>query len=263
MDNYFLLAFVLWPLVVLLAALLNMLIWWTFSWTELIMDYVVGFVIGAVVYAYISGTTSWPVALLLVMSQGLLGVLRLGGFLADPVQFFWVSAGATLGATLLAAALDRGAVAAGKTMSFPRALLSLVILPFKAPFALLTSGVGLLIFLAGVVRSFFGDDGRVGFLAGMLYAEWDRSNTDGEWTTTIGCTTQSWKNKFEGVMEHELYHSRQYIYLHDWLIPAWVVGEVLRLIAGKDQKANPIERAAYTIDDHDTAAPAPAAPSTP
>lgn len=244
-DNYFLVALLYWPLALLIAAGLNMLIWWTFSWSELLMDYAIGVVIGTLFFVYTHGSTSWPVAGLLIMSHGLFGVLHVTGSLADPGQFFWASAGATVGCSLIAAALDRAAVKAGKTMTFPRALLSLLIFFFKAPFSLVTSAVGLLIWLAGLIRSFIGTGGAVGFLAGVLYAEWNNTDTSGEWTTTVGFTVHSWKNTFDDVMEHELYHSRQCIYLHDWMIPAWLLGELLRVIFRRGQKDNPIERAAY------------------
>ena len=117
---------------------------------------------------------------------------------------------------------------------------------------------GLLIWLAGVVRSFFGTGGRVGFLGGIFYTEWNRDDTDGEWTTTVGCTVQSWKNRFSRVIQHELYHTRQCIYLHDFMMPAWLVGELVRVIASRTaNRDNPIERAAYVIDDHMTPAATP------
>lgn len=46
MDNFFVLAFVFWPVVVLLCAGINMLATRTFSWSELVFDYVIGLLMG-------------------------------------------------------------------------------------------------------------------------------------------------------------------------------------------------------------------------
>jgi hypothetical protein len=261
-DNYFLLALLLWPAAILVAALLNMLVWWTFSWGELVMAYLVGVAIGSIAFVGLGGTPSAATGFFLMMSQGVPGVLRWRGGLSDPAIFFWVGAGSTVGAVLVAALLDRVTLAIDKEMTAGGVAVSVLTFPFKAPFCLVTSAAGLLIWLAGVVRSFFGTDGRIGFLGGILYAEWDRGDTNGEWTTTIGCTVQCWKNKFSGVIQHELYHTRQCIYFHDFMIPAWLVGELVRLIASRTaNRDNPIERAAYVIDDHMTGTPA--TPATP
>jgi hypothetical protein len=46
MDQYALVVFLFWPLVVIACALLNMLAQWSLSWSELILDYFAGVVIG-------------------------------------------------------------------------------------------------------------------------------------------------------------------------------------------------------------------------
>jgi hypothetical protein len=68
----------------------------------------------------------------------------------------------------------------------------------------------------------------------------------------------------DSIIDHELYHSRQYIYLHDWLTPTWLLGGIWGLFsaraAGKSvtfeffsaasnsrELGNPLERAAYRI----------------
>lgn len=61
--------------------------------------------------------------------------------------------------------------------------------------------------------------------------------------------------------KHELYHTRQYIYMSDWLIPFWLVGAIWGAISGasagedagrmataaKGHVGNPIEIAAYKL----------------
>ena len=58
-DNVWLLAFLIWPAVIIGAALLNMLISWTFSWSELVMDYLIGAVIGVCFYFGMNGEVIW------------------------------------------------------------------------------------------------------------------------------------------------------------------------------------------------------------
>jgi hypothetical protein len=248
MDSYALVALVLWPATVLLAALLNMLVSWTFSWGELILDALAGFLIGSVFYVAYDGRPDAAVSVLLVLSHGLFGVLHVAGvgLVADPKDAFLLSAFWTVLGTTLSGALDRGAVALGAEGGVGGFFLSLLIFLIKAPFALVTSSVGLLLWLIGLFRS-LAPGGKVGFAGGIFWAEWNNTSTSGEWTTSFGVAVHSWKNAFSLAMAHELYHTRQYIYLRDWLMPFWVLGEVVRLIARNSNKANPIEAAAYNL----------------
>jgi hypothetical protein len=252
-----------WPGVVLASAVINMLIWSSFSWSELILDYLIGVTLGL---CYVMGVerNAGPIAhFFLVMSHGLAGVLfTFHAF--DKDVFLWVSAIMTVGSTIIAAALDRAAVALGKTMSPGTGLFSSLIFLFKLPFTLVTSAVSMLFFLVGAIRS-AGPNGRVGFIAGVFYVEWNTASATTS-ATTLGWCVQVWQGKFECVIEHELYHSRQYIYLRDWLIPAWIVGGIWGIIssaiAGETsllcfqaakfdrEVGNPIERAAYGISGY-------------
>ena len=264
MDNVFLLALVFFPAALIVAALLNMLVWWSFSWSELVFDYLAGVAIGLSFYFATQPDAGGAAKFFLVWSQGIFGVLHIVGAITDRAMLFYASAGTMVGATLVAALLDRAAVAIGKEQSLWGGLFSILVFPLKAPFSLLTTGIGLLFFLVGIFRS-IGENGRVGFLAGVLYVEWNTS-TDSSSATTVGGVVQIWNGKFEALIEHELYHSRQYIYLHDWLIPAWLLGGIWGLIssaatgsfalrcfqAAKHDKevGNPIERAAYGISGY-------------
>lgn len=248
MDSYALVALVLWPATVLLAALLNMLVSWTFSWGELIIDYIAGFLIGSVFYVAYDGKPDAAVQVLLVLSHGLFGVLHAAGasLVADPQDAFLLGATWTVLGTTLSAALDRAATALGAEGGVGGFFLSLLIFLIKAPFALVTSGIGVFLWLICLFRS-LAPGGKVGFAGGVFWCEWNNTDTNGEWTTSFGVAVQSWKNTFAKCMAHELYHTRQYIYLRDWLMPFWVIGELVRLIAGRSNKANAIEAAAYDL----------------
>lgn len=215
-DNLALVTLVLWPAVILTAALLNMLFAWTFSWSELVIDYLVGVVSGLSFYFGTNGSVSGVEHFFLMVSTGLFGLLKWAGIaaLADPQTLFLVSAGAVIGATLLTAALDHGALALGNQMSVGGGLLSALIFPLKLPFALVTSAVGLLLGIIGTIVGLANRKGGFGFLGGVLYFEW---GLPGLHATTFGCVVNVFAGKMSSVLGHELYHSRQYIYLHDWL----------------------------------------------
>lgn len=266
MDNPALQILLLWPTAVIACALLSMAIWKTFSWSELIFDHITGIVIGAIAVAALAPGASPAVKFMLLPSHGLIGLLHLAGVkaLADPVTFFWASSLCMLGATVLGAALDHAAVAIGPEPGAGSILLAVLMLPLKMCFAPLTTGVGLLFFLVGAVRALF-PNGSVGFAAGVVYVQWDTSDKSYSAATTLGGTVQVWRGELKHLMDHELYHTRQYIYLHDWMIPMWLLGGIWGLIssavadpevklkcfqaARKGQKGigNPIEAAAYNI----------------
>jgi hypothetical protein len=238
-----------------------MLIWRAFTWSELIFDGLAGLAIGL---CYVLGSeprAGFPAQLFLVMSHGLPGLLFLGGAL-DKTALLWTSLAMVVSSTVIAAALDHAALAIGKSRSVGGGLFSGLVFLFKAPFSLVTSAAGLLFVLVGIIRAAVSPNCRIGFLAGMLYVEWDTSNGMTS-ATTVGFTVQVWSGQFERVIEHELYHSRQYIYLHDWLVPAWLLGGIWGLIssaaagqpslrcfqAAKPDReiGNPIERAPYRL----------------
>jgi hypothetical protein len=242
LQNFWLLSFAIWPGIVLLSALLNMGIWGEFGFTELIVDYVIGFTLGIFFWFYVhNDERSFVKSFFLVFSHGLFGVLRIFNVIPNNKTLFWWAASCTVGATLLTAALDHAAVGIGTTMSAGGVVIGILIFILKAPFALFTSAIGLLIFIAGLFNDGIGD-GRSGFLGGVVYTEWSPTTADTH-ATTVGCTVHCWKNTFSSVMEHELYHSRQYIYMRDWLIPSWCVCFIFAG-AGND---NPIEVVAYKI----------------
>ncbi|PKM44475.1 MAG: hypothetical protein CVV05_12085 [Gammaproteobacteria bacterium HGW-Gammaproteobacteria-1] len=218
-DNVALVALVLWPAVILIAALINMLFAMTFSWSELVIDYLIGVVIGVCFYFGTTGQVSGIEHFFLMLSTGLFGLLKWAGVdaLADPQVLFLVAAGSVIGATLLTAALDYAALALGTTMSVGGGFLSAFIFLLKAPFAMVTTVVGLVIGLIGVIVGLVNGKGGFGFLGGVFYFEWGRGGPGDVHATTFGSVVNVFAGKMSSVMAHELYHSRQYIYLHDWL----------------------------------------------
>lgn len=215
-DNVALVALVLWPAVILVAALINMSFVWTFSWSELVIDYLIGVVIGVGFYFGTTGQVSGVEHFVLMLSTGLFGLLKWIGVVAfaDPQVFFLVAAGSVIGATLLTSVLDYAALALGTTMRVRGGFISVFIFLLKAPFALVTSAVGLVIGLIGLIVGLANGKDGVGFFGGVFYFEWGRS---GMLATTFGSVINVFAGRMSPVMAHELYHSRQYIYLHDWL----------------------------------------------
>lgn len=99
-------------------------------------------------------------------------------------------------------------------MSVGGGFLSFLIFLFKAPFAMVTSAVGLLIGIIGIIIGAIAGNPGFGFLGGILYFEWGFS---GHYGTTFGFVVNVFKGNMAKMIDHELYHSRQYIYMHDWL----------------------------------------------
>lgn len=266
-DNFFLCAFIFWPLVIVIAALLNMAVSAVFSWSELVLDAVAGILVGIFFHMGTAKNAGAGAEFMLVFSQGLPGLLHWWDIkpFDTRASMFLVSSIWIVGSTFLAAVFDRLAVAIGKQMSVGGGFFSILPFACKFPFALVTTAVGLLFFLVGIFRS-IGKNGRVGFLAGVAYVEWDTSSASSSSATTIGGTVQIWFGKFEALIEHELYHTRQCIYLHDWMIPMWLVGGIWGLIssaidgnasfgcfkaARHDRElGNPIECAPYRISKY-------------
>ena len=149
-DNVWLLAFLIWPAVIIGAALLNMLVSWTFSWSELVMDYLIGVVIGVCFYFGMNGEVKWFEHLFLMVSLGLFGLLKWVGvsYFADPqTLFLWtvVSIGIAVPLTggLDWATVEIGDSSGGRRVG--RGILSFFIWTLKAPFTLITPAVGLLV----------------------------------------------------------------------------------------------------------------------
>jgi hypothetical protein len=247
-TNYWLVSLVFWPAAVLVAALADMAIWAEFSITELLVDYVIGFAIGSFFFLFTDAEPddrSWWRSLLMVWSQGIFGLLGMTSLFPSTATLFWWSAGSMIGSTTLCAALDHAAVGIGGTMTAGGVVLSVLLFLLKAPFSLISTGVGLLIWIAGLCHSGAANAGA-GFLAGVTYEEWNRTAPkSGTLATTVGATVHCWKRPFGETMKHELNHSRQYIYMHDWLIPAWAI--CWAVTGGKAGKENPIENVAYGI----------------
>jgi hypothetical protein len=241
-QNFWLLSFAIWPGVVLVSALLNMAIWAEFGWSELIVDYVIGFTLGVCFWWFVrSEQRSFAPSFFLVFTHGLFGLLRIVNVIPDTKRLFWWSAGATIGCTVLTAALDHAAVGIGTTMSGGGAALGVLIFLLKLPFALFSTAIGLLIFIVGLIHAAAASNAGAGFLGGVTYEEWN--TTKPNWATTVGATVHCWQGTFSDVMKHELYHSRQYIYMRDLLIPSWAV---CWTFSGQGDK-NPIEVVAYKI----------------
>ena len=289
LDNVYFLMFAAWPGVLLLCALFSMLCQWSFSWSELIFDYLGGMVIGLCFYF---GTEKKPhevAEFFLVFSQGLPGLLHVAGMKALQARdtYFLVSAVWIGGSAVLASLLDLATRKIGLTMSVGGGLLSILIALLKLPFSLCTTAVGLLFFLAGliwfIVKKAQEDATkpdtqchvRLGFLGGVPYVEWNTNVSPGNYSaTTVGSMFNVWFGRASDVVKHELYHTRQCIYFHDWMIPFWLLGGLWGMISAAIANAtkaatepdievlksfhtaqrgkevgNPMERAAYAAGD--------------
>lgn len=275
-ENGTLIAFAIWPAVIVGSALINMLISWTFSWSELIIDYMIGVVIGITFYYGTVGEVTGVEHFFLTVSTGIFGLLKWVEVekLREPETLFLVCAVATVGSVLLTAALDRGAAALKNPESPGGVILSILIFPMKAPFALITSLLGLILggigMIAMAIRKSSASPGAVtkggvAFIGGTIFFDWGLS---GRHATTFGSVVNVFKGRTAKVIEHELYHSRQYIYLRDWLgvfyftiAGIWgIVSSAIAAATGKNpsfqtahffradsskEVGNPLERAAY------------------
>jgi len=97
---------------------------------------------------------------------------------------------------------------------------SLLLFPVKVCFAWVTGGIGFLIWIVGVIWAAAGT-GKAGFAGGVFFDEFAPGAGDPP-ATTLGFTIHTWSH--DTPFEHELYHTRQHIYMSDWLIPFWCVG---------------------------------------
>jgi hypothetical protein len=145
-------------------------------------------------------------------------------------------------------------------------LVSSLIFLIKAPFALFTTTVSLIIFflLSGIWVAFARTKTRIGFLGGALYIEWNSGGAS-SFATTLGTTINCWVGDLSILIRHELYHTRHYMVLRDWFIPFWILGGVWGWLSAPVSKTpfdiryfqaahhskevgNPLERAAYRKD---------------
>jgi hypothetical protein len=83
---------------------------------------------------------------------------------------------------------------------------------------MITTIVGLLIMIIGLIaraaKSSDNGDKWFVFTGGALFLGW---GSTGEYATTFGGVVNVFEGKIAKVIKHELYHTRQYIYMHDWL----------------------------------------------
>ena len=267
LGNVYLLTLVFWPLVVLLAAGLNMLISWTFSWQELVIDIFIGMAIGLCFYFGTTGLTEEHAGVqhfFLSVSIGLFGVLKWIGVetFQDHVTLFWVSSISVICATAICAALDRVALQViGREGDVCSGLWSLLEVGIKAPFGIYTTMVG---FVIGTIGLFVAcakkPDGGFGFIGGVVYSQWGLA---GEHATTFSSWVNLFRGKISNVIDHELYHTRQYIYMQDWLgVVYFTIGAIWGIVSSAISSnptdltysfradgnvGNPIEVAAYKL----------------
>jgi len=265
-GNVFLVIFLFWPGVTIGAALLNMLITFKFSWSELIIDYLIGLAIGICFYYGTIGDVSHAEHFFLMVSTGVAGLFKWVGIWPKMSvgEFFMICAIWPASAVIVTALLDYAAVSIGWVSGQTGAktgnvFLSILLLGCKWPFALITSVVGLVIGLIGmIVRATQNNPqgGGFGFVGGAFWFEWGL-NTN-KHATTFGCVINVFKGEISDVLGHELVHTRQYIYMHDWLgvfyfTIAGIWGAISREVAtnpgdagyfrahGTDEIGNPIE----------------------
>lgn len=249
-SNFFFLTFLLWPLVTIGSSLLNMAIWGKFHWAEpFIMAPLAGMGIGAAAWWALQpgpgGAVGFVRGLITIMSHGVFGIVRLAGPLGDPLTFFCWSAGAVVLCTILAAAIDHAASAIGPTGAGAVALGIFTFL-LKAPFCLISTVVGLLIFIVGAIHAAASSNAGAGWAGGVSWEEWSKSAGGNVWATTVGATVHCWQGPITSVFEHEMHHTRQCIYFHDWMIPSWVIGEIGHAATGQNN-GNPLENVPYQI----------------
>ncbi|MBV8880348.1 MAG: hypothetical protein JO332_10310 [Planctomycetaceae bacterium] len=246
LDNLYFQMFAAWPGILLLCALFSMLCQWSFSWSELILDYLAGMVIGLCFYLGTEKKAPEAAQFFLIFSQGLPGVLHVAGVKALQARdtLFFVSSAWVGGAVVLASLLDLATRKIGLSMSAGNGALSILIALLKLPFSLCTTAVGLLFFLAGLfwfIVKKAQDDGKdpakrcyvgLGFMGGVPYVEWNTNVSPGNYSaTTIGAMFNVWYGRASDVVKHELYHTRQYMYFHDWMIPFWLLGGLWGMIS--------------------------------
>jgi hypothetical protein len=267
LGNVYLLTFLFWPLVVLVAAGVNMLISSTFSWQELVIDTLIGMAIGLCFYFGTTGLTDDHAGVqhfFLSVSIGLFGLLKWIGVEAfqDHVTLFWVSSISVVGATAVSAGLDRVAVQViSREGDVCSGLWSLLEIGIKAPFGIFTTVVGMAIGIIGLfVACAKKPDGGFGFIGGVVYTQWGLA---GKHATTFSSYINVFEGKINTVIDHELYHTRQYIYLQDWLGTVYfTIGAIWGLISSAassnpmdlghafradGEVGNPIEIAAYKL----------------
>ena len=85
-----------------------------------------------------------------------------------------------------------------------------------------------MIWLVGFFNAIFGK-GEAGFAGGVFLHRVLPGGGKGLHATTVGFTVHAWYGDMP--FKHELYHTRQYIYLSDWLIPFWCLGLLWGLVS--------------------------------
>jgi hypothetical protein len=287
MDNAYFVSLLAWPGVIVGCALINMLCQWSFSWSELVLDYLAGIAVGLCFYFGTKTDADGAAHFFLVFSQGLFGLLHVleVDALKDRADLFAISAGCLGGSVLLAGLLDLASRAISTEMTVGNGLLSILIAPLKLPWSFCTTAVGTLLFLAGLVWYIICkakedkndpttiDKAGIGHMGGIAYIEWNPKAAPDFKATTLGATVMVWSGSVKDVIKHELYHTRQYAYLHDWMIPFWLLGGLWGMISAAIHNAanaktdpdipvfcsfsaarhdkevgNPLERAAYAAD---------------
>lgn len=242
MDNVLFVTLVFWPVVVLFCAGINMAVSWTFSWSELVFDVLIGVVAGYFLFAGSDAEAHAAEVFFMIFSHGLFAWLYAAsdGFRAavgGVSAFFWLMAGIRVGATLWAAAWDHLSARLGAKLEWGPFFFSFVLAPVKLPFALVTSAVGFLIWLAGAAWATFGK-GKAGFAGGVFFTEFVPSYARGHHATTVGSTVHCWIGGMP--FKHELYHTRQYIYMSDWLIPFWCIGCIWGIVSAAASSAHSV-----------------------
>lgn len=277
LDNVFWLSLVIWPTVLIACAFVNFLISWVFSWQELVFCHLMGSITGLCFYLATVDPAAVPPPevgdlphFFLTASLGLFGLLKWLGVeaLQDRATLFWVSSVSMFGATAVSAALDRVTYhGVGYDKRICCGLWSLIVVGFKAPFGLITTAVGALIGLIGLLVACGKSNGGFGFIGGILFTEFGYGSSSNYHATTFSSYVNIFKGGVDDVMTHELYHTRQYIYMQDWLgVFYFTVGALWGIISSaihaagtgtfkigmafdaENQVGNPIEIAPHKLD---------------
>ena len=134
-----------------------------------------------------------------------------------PWIVFAFSASLILGATVVAGLLDLATRALGSTMGVATGFISFFTWLVKIPFSLITPAIGLLIGIVGIIiGAARGFEVKFNFIGGAMFFKMG-ANSPNYYATTFCWVVNVWKGHISDVVDHELYHTRQYIYLRDML----------------------------------------------
>ena len=243
-----------------------MLISWTFSWSELIFDYFIGVVAGWFLF---TGTEPNPHAATLVLlrflarttsARTLVGTpIAFREWFSKPENFFWAMAWNSRRGDCLVRRVGSSFRLSGRQIFAWALLFFLCSVSCKSQLRLVhqRSGISDLARGSGLGARYSNNEdrkkpgetmGKAGFAGGVFFDEFDPGTGDPP-ATTLGCTVHTWS--CDTPFKHELYHTRQYIFMGDWFIPFWCVGLLWGIISAAIAKGEDVSYL-HTVGAHKT-----------